>query len=252
MNLVTQLTAEQARLLTDKAKTATRALWTQLLDLYAGGAHLSLGYASWADYCAAEFNMSDAQAYRLLDAARVVAQLPMGSSPVNERQARELAPLLNKPEKLQEVWKQALEESNGHPTARSIRKLRQPQSPGIDKSRVAVKERRQQIISMGRDQYKPQQIANALGIGEAGVNRVLREAGVVTVGERLGHTRRIDANGLMDSVLETAMPPELALTNLYGLWHELDRKRFSGWRQQLRAIFQTFRKMGEKMDKEMK
>lgn len=118
------LTSQQARRLTDEVKSDAVALWAKLASLYRGQAHLALGYTSWASYCAAEFAMSDATAYRLLQAARVVEQLPMGSSPMSsERVARELTPLLGEPEQLQEVWEEAVERHGPKPTAAEVREV---------------------------------------------------------------------------------------------------------------------------------
>lgn len=114
------LTVAQARAITDEVKGDARALWAKLLGLYEGGAHTALGYRSWADYCAAEFEMSDASAYRLLQAARVVAQLPIGSQPSNEAQARELA-RLPEPEVIREVWQEVKEERGDAVTAADVR-----------------------------------------------------------------------------------------------------------------------------------
>jgi hypothetical protein len=93
--------------LTDEVKADTQKLWAKLLALYEGGAHIALGYSSWADYCQQEFRMSNGHSYRLLQAARVVNQLPIGSYPhltsqvpESEGIARELAPLLNNPQDL--------------------------------------------------------------------------------------------------------------------------------------------------------
>jgi hypothetical protein len=80
-----------------------------------------LGYSSWADYCATEFEMSDATAYRMLQAARVLAQLPMGSPrPANERVARELTPALGEG-RVEETWEQVLEDYGPEPTAGQVR-----------------------------------------------------------------------------------------------------------------------------------
>lgn len=123
--LVTRLDLETARTLTDEVKKDAAALWTKLLHLYEGEAHTALGYSSWADYCAEEFDWSDATAYRLLGAANVVAQLPMGSStPVTERVARELVPVLrDDPEQVPEVWGEVVEEHGEQPTAAEVREV---------------------------------------------------------------------------------------------------------------------------------
>lgn len=83
------------------------------MRLYQGGAHLALGYSAWGDYFEAEFGGDRASAYRLLKAAQVVEtlslQLETEQLPANEAQARELAPLLREPEKLQRVWQEVIE-----------------------------------------------------------------------------------------------------------------------------------------------
>lgn len=38
-------------------------------------------------------------------------ELPMGSRPTSERQARELTPLLNRPDELRNAWQEARERS---------------------------------------------------------------------------------------------------------------------------------------------
>jgi hypothetical protein len=69
--IVPTLDMAQARLLTDEVRADATAMWEKLRTLYEGRAHIALGYSSWADYCAAEFDMRKSQAYRLLDAGRV-------------------------------------------------------------------------------------------------------------------------------------------------------------------------------------
>lgn len=65
------MTTEEARRLTDAAKQDVKALWRAMVELYEGGAHLALGYTSWQDYCATEFQVSPTTAQYLLDAGRV-------------------------------------------------------------------------------------------------------------------------------------------------------------------------------------
>jgi hypothetical protein len=125
------LTAIDARRLTDEVKADAQKLWAKLLYLYQSGAHIALGYSSWAAYCEQEFRIGNRQAYRLLQAAQVVHQLsgecPMGHSvqvtsqvPESERIARELVPLLSNPQALDETWNEAVVEANGVPTAQAV------------------------------------------------------------------------------------------------------------------------------------
>jgi DNA N-6-adenine-methyltransferase (Dam) len=121
------LSPDDARALTDEVKRDAAALWTKLLALYEGRAHAALGYASWADYCAAEFDMRQSSAYRMLDAGRVVAALeahsPIGeSAPANEAQARELVPLLKDEAELVELWRELRAEHGEQLTADKVRR----------------------------------------------------------------------------------------------------------------------------------
>lgn len=124
------LSPESARALTDEVKRDAEALWSKLLELYDGGAHLALGYRSWGDYFEAEFGQSDATAYRLLQSARVVAQLPVGSRPTSERHARELVPLLDRPDELRQAWQDANQQTDGAPTAATVRDVVRERLPG--------------------------------------------------------------------------------------------------------------------------
>lgn len=113
--LVLLMGPEEARRLTEEVKADAAALWRKLHRLYEGRAHVALGYSSWQEYCAAEFDMGKSTAYRLLDAGRVVAALeahsPIGESlPASEGVARELAPVLRDDEhRVVEVWRELRE-----------------------------------------------------------------------------------------------------------------------------------------------
>ena len=93
-----------------------------LAELKESRGYVDLGYRTFADYCAA-LGLGRAHAYRLIDAAQVTALLsPTGDTPMNERQARELAPLLRAgPSEVQAAWVKAQEVSGGTPTAETVR-----------------------------------------------------------------------------------------------------------------------------------
>lgn len=92
------LNPDEARSLTDRIKARSEELWHLLLKAYEGGAHTALGYESWGAYFEAEYGGGKSQAYRVLDAGRVVKAIeghsPTGERVPNERVARELAPLV--------------------------------------------------------------------------------------------------------------------------------------------------------------
>jgi hypothetical protein len=124
------LSQSEARRLTEEVKADTQRLWAKLLSLYEGRAHIALGYNSWAEYCQREFHMSNGRAYQLLQAARVIHQLTIVSSPQvtsqvpeSEAIARELAPLLSNPQAIDEAWNEAVETAGGVPTAQAVREV---------------------------------------------------------------------------------------------------------------------------------
>lgn len=120
------LSREEARSLTDEVKQDAEALWLKLVELYEGGAHLSLGYSSWGSYFGAEFGGSRSRAYELLNAGKVldvVRNSGLGSVlPANEAQANELAPLLKQPDVLRETWAEIVEQ-HPDPTAVLVREV---------------------------------------------------------------------------------------------------------------------------------
>ncbi|GAA3381277.1 hypothetical protein GCM10020367_71930 [Streptomyces sannanensis] len=76
------LSAEQAREVTDGLREAmddvrrsVAVLAARVRDAHAARVWLPLGHNSWASYCEAEFGISRAQAYRLLDVACALAAI---------------------------------------------------------------------------------------------------------------------------------------------------------------------------------
>jgi hypothetical protein len=123
--LVPILGPSEARRLTEEVKRDAQELWLKLVELHEGGAHTALGYQSWHAYCAAEFDMGQSRSYQLLEAGRVVAALDStnGGTTTNERQARELAPLLRDEDEnaVADVWNGARAEHGEQLTAAKVR-----------------------------------------------------------------------------------------------------------------------------------
>jgi hypothetical protein len=123
----------EARELTDKIKARSEELWDLLLEAYERKAHKALGYTSWGEYFGAEFGGGKSQAYRVLEAGRVVRVIadhsPIGERPT-ESQARELAPLAKEdPEAAAEAWSEALEKHGHDVTASDIREIVSTKTP---------------------------------------------------------------------------------------------------------------------------
>ncbi len=85
-------------------------------------------FATFEEYCRERWQLEASHAYKMIDAARVVELIssPNGGEdllPATERQARELAPLLDLPDELRDVWQRAVERTEGKPTAAAIRQI---------------------------------------------------------------------------------------------------------------------------------
>lgn len=90
-------------------------------------------HATFDDYTRDRWGWSRTHAYRLIDAFEVVQDLsPIGDKPTAEAQVRPLVQL--PPAERPAAWKEAVEETNGQPTAKAVqkvvdRKLGKPEKP---------------------------------------------------------------------------------------------------------------------------
>jgi DNA modification methylase len=79
------------------------------------------GYETWLEYLDRRWGLSRSYAHRLIEAARVIALLPIGNIvdvvlPTNEAQARPLARLKRDPEAVSEAWQEAVARAPRDPT----------------------------------------------------------------------------------------------------------------------------------------
>lgn len=86
-------------------------------------------HSTFEAYLADRWNLSASRGYQFIEAARVSTIVEMAGlpAPSNESQARELGPL--EPDQQVEVYQRAIAETDGKPTAKSIRKARQEVVP---------------------------------------------------------------------------------------------------------------------------
>jgi hypothetical protein len=79
-------------------------------------------HETFEDYCRQRWSMSARHANRSIEAAAVVESMgPMGPTPTNERQVRELAKV---PEaERADVWRETVERTEGKPTAAAVAEL---------------------------------------------------------------------------------------------------------------------------------
>jgi len=135
-----KLSKEEATSLTQEIKKDINSLGHKLLKAYEGDAHEALGYSTWREYAVTEFNIDNSRAYQLLTHVRILATLSdegdhsPGSTIVEhkespmptEGQARELAPLRNRPSVMRQVWNEAVKRSpQKPPTAALIKETRE-------------------------------------------------------------------------------------------------------------------------------
>ncbi len=91
------LTADAAKALTGRIRGCLERAYILLYEAHQRRAWVALGYATFADYVAGEFQMSRSRAYQLLDQARVVREISAAASTsvdIPEAAARELKPYL--------------------------------------------------------------------------------------------------------------------------------------------------------------
>jgi hypothetical protein len=123
------LTPEQARELTEEVRNDIANLWLKVLMLFEGAAHAALDYESWREYWEAEFGTNGTRGEQYIRAGRVCRALAHHGLqlPGNDATARALTPILRTaPGELPDVWRKALEESDGKPTGAQVRKLAEP------------------------------------------------------------------------------------------------------------------------------
>ena len=129
---ISAMTAESARALANDVKFEVVARWAKMLSLYEGGAHTVPDYPNWHTYCAAEFDVAQARAYRFVQAAQVKVITKMDNKPIPESVARELVPLRDQPVELRETWEGVVAEFD-KPTAQVrqvVQRRKAPAPPG--------------------------------------------------------------------------------------------------------------------------
>ena len=79
-------------------------------------------YGTFEEYCRKRWGWSRIHVHRQIEAARVASLLPIGNTPTNEAQARELVPLLRKDEaEVIEVWRELRDQYGEEVTAVKVK-----------------------------------------------------------------------------------------------------------------------------------
>ncbi len=137
-------------------------------------------YSTWEDYCRERWEIGRAHAYRLINAADVVADLsPIGDTgPRNEAQARALVPL--PPEQRRQVWEHAT--ANGSTTSRQLQELASDALAGLspERQREVIEESERKIIrevTKARDAAsREEQLGQVVRLAER-IDRILEGLG---------------------------------------------------------------------------
>lgn len=123
LTVVTPMGTEEARLCVDAIRHHMDSARKLLLDLYERRGWEALGYESWRECAAAEFEQGERQLYRQLQAAQIERHLThVTNTPVPERTLRPLAKVT--PMEQPVVWKEAVETApNGKVTAAHVEQV---------------------------------------------------------------------------------------------------------------------------------
>lgn len=106
------------------------AIGKALVEIHDRKLYRSVGFQSFDSYCEARWSLGHSTAYRLIDAARVVAAIeasPVGDTPVlpqSESVARELA-IVKKADDVCELWRVVLERHGERPSAVQVAATRE-------------------------------------------------------------------------------------------------------------------------------
>lgn len=97
--VVTDMTVDEARAITDRIKSTAEEMWSLLLMAHERKAWAPLGYRTWEEYVRGEFNMSRSRSYQLLDQANTIRQIeaaaPVSTSvDITEAEVRDIKPVL--------------------------------------------------------------------------------------------------------------------------------------------------------------
>lgn len=120
-----------------------------------------------------------------------------------------------------------------------------PSRSGVDRTRAATAERRERVVAMARQGYREESIADAVGIGVTHVRRVMTDAGVPTLAQKLGKTAALDADRIMEGLVVGAEPSSTAIKALD--WAALDRSRLGVWDERLTTAIRALTQLRNKL-----
>lgn len=194
MDNPTELTAEQARILTDEIRDDVSMLLPKIKLAYAGSADKALGYASWEEYCANELsNMRLPMPQRrelaiaLREEGMSVREIGAALNVNHDTAWRDTAPPVGNPTQESDGKDEKIREmrANGasYRTVRETLHVSQDRiarvagGPGVDQRIAEDAERNQRIIEMFEAGMTKKAIAQDVGVGVKVVTKVLDRVG---------------------------------------------------------------------------
>lgn len=170
-----EMSEEEAEEITEAIRSAATATYVLIARAHAQKAHIAMGYETWAEYVNAEFDMSAARSYQLLNMSKVVEEIEAASPEgtevkLTEAQARDIKRELPKiterikeetrelpPEEASEAVKRVIEEERAD--KRAEEKAKKAREAELEEAR---KEARNEAIEEITDQFLEADRPNAL------------------------------------------------------------------------------------------
>jgi len=130
----------------------------------------------------------------------------------------------------------------------AMRKRKAAPPPPTGKSRAAVAARHERIRQMAAEGYREESIAEAVGVTPSAVSAICRQLGLEPFSKRLGKSKRVDPNHVMESIISYSTPTPESLAVLD--WGAMDRGRFDAWDKGLSEAIGTLTRLRNRLRRE--
>lgn len=221
--IVADISADEAREITDRIKVGVEAVWHLIVEAYNRGAHRALGYSSWDDYCTREFGTARLKlpreerqevvaslrdsglSIRAITAATGISrrtvqgdlkQVAQSSPPASDTQEaydrmREALVAKSKPAEVTGTDGKTYTVKDRIEAA----KAKHPTPTASGRSRAEIEAKVAKAKQMAAEGYTSKQIAAAIGVTEGSMADFRRRHGVEVPADAIvGKRRKIDAN----------------------------------------------------------
>lgn len=219
MTAVATLTVAEADLLAEAEAVIERGIKTfievgEALASVRDNRLYRADFATFEDYCRERWGFSRQRALQLIDASEVATTIVVTGlpAPANEAQARELAPLLSSPGEMRAAFEDAIERSDGKPTAAVIREVvRERMDPASPLAKAAEREldrveQRAAIREANAPLYEPMPAETVAFMDD--LHRRIGPAVSISTGcdTLLDHVRGVDPERAISEAPPTALP----------------------------------------------